>query len=361
MPASRPFRNLVAAAALAIGGASAPLAYAQANPGQSNPADAARAGSAANRDRSNAERLDRSTNAPSRSLVNPNATPGGTADRNSPDSRALSHLIGQIVQAGLSDEPRQVSQYFSQADRRRLEPNNDPNATRRNSELDQALTELKRNYRERYKEDLALSDSATLFGPDFLRPSDNPAERARTAGGRVEGSTSPDLKQSSPGDRSADSPTGGTSGITGNVAGTKDSGPSYRDPAPTKAEDRDAAGRTGTSGDRAGKTLGTGDTTTVSKNAQAAETTSANSRSFTLPASHGLPEVQLVVTKEGADSRLDVPDSLTPDRLQEQLAKHLQRATAMKDQWPREAAETQRALGHHILAAITEQEAKPQR
>jgi hypothetical protein len=77
---------------------------------------------------------------------------------------------------------------------------------------------------------------------------------------------------------------------------------------------------------------------------------------MTIPASHGLPAVTLSVIKEGNDFKLNVPDTLTPHKLQQNLARELARCNDMKAQWPQDANEAQKALAHHVLLAVMDQD-----
>ena len=81
---------------------------------------------------------------------------------------------------------------------------------------------------------------------------------------------------------------------------------------------------------------------------------------MTVPASHGLPAVTLSVVKEGNDFKLNVPDTLTPQKLQQNLSRELARCNDMKAQWPQDAGEAQKALAHHVLLAVMDQDSSHQ-
>jgi hypothetical protein len=78
----------------------------------------------------------------------------------------------------------------------------------------------------------------------------------------------------------------------------------------------------------------------------------ANSTIATIPASHGLPAVAVSLVREGGDWKINVPDTLTPQRLQDNLARHLEMANRQRDQWPADAKDAQQAIAHHVLLAI---------
>jgi hypothetical protein len=83
-----------------------------------------------------------------------------------------------------------------------------------------------------------------------------------------------------------------------------------------------------------------------------------SAQSLTIPASHGLPEVRVSVAKEGNDWKLNVPDTLTPERLQSNLSRELSKANQEKSQWPTDAKEAERALAHHVMLAVMDQDSQ---
>jgi hypothetical protein len=78
----------------------------------------------------------------------------------------------------------------------------------------------------------------------------------------------------------------------------------------------------------------------------------ANSTIATIPESYGLPAVVVSLVREQGDWKINVPDTLTPERLQDNLTRHLMMANQQRDQWPADAKETQQAIAHHVLLAI---------
>ena len=71
----------------------------------------------------------------------------------------------------------------------------------------------------------------------------------------------------------------------------------------------------------------------------------------TIPASHGLPELNLTFVGEGGKWRLDIPDSVDAQKLHDTLTTTL---TALQDtsHWPADKNDAYRAVSHHILAAV---------
>lgn len=72
----------------------------------------------------------------------------------------------------------------------------------------------------------------------------------------------------------------------------------------------------------------------------------------TFPASHGLPECNVSLVREGMGWKLDIPDNITGDQLQQNLSTHLTRFGEMSAQWGSDANETSRLAAHHVCLAL---------
>jgi len=73
----------------------------------------------------------------------------------------------------------------------------------------------------------------------------------------------------------------------------------------------------------------------------------------TVAASHNLPELKVPLIHELPDMwKIDVPDSVTGQKLYDNVLKHLTMANEMKDQWPADVNDGYRAISHHVLAAV---------
>lgn len=80
-----------------------------------------------------------------------------------------------------------------------------------------------------------------------------------------------------------------------------------------------------------------------------------NIASVTIPASHGLSEIHVPMIHEMPDNwRIDVPDTLTADRLRTNLENHLRQVHQMQAQWPTNKDQAAMAVTHHVLLAIFE-------
>jgi hypothetical protein len=73
----------------------------------------------------------------------------------------------------------------------------------------------------------------------------------------------------------------------------------------------------------------------------------------TVAASHSLPELKVPLIHELPDVfKIDVPDSVTGQKLYDNLLKHLTMANEHKDQWPSDINDAYRAISHHVLMAV---------
>lgn len=87
----------------------------------------------------------------------------------------------------------------------------------------------------------------------------------------------------------------------------------------------------------------------VQKTGETGDKTMVN---VTLPASHGLPELTIPMIKDHEAFRVDAPDQVTGDQLKQSLQDHLTEVDTMKDQWPANKLDAQRAIVHHVMMAV---------
>jgi len=87
----------------------------------------------------------------------------------------------------------------------------------------------------------------------------------------------------------------------------------------------------------------------VQKTGQTGDKTMVN---VTLPASHGLPELTIPMVKDNQAFRVDAPDQVTGDQLKQNLQNHLTEVDNMKDQWPTNKLDAERAIVHHVFMAV---------
>lgn len=84
-----------------------------------------------------------------------------------------------------------------------------------------------------------------------------------------------------------------------------------------------------------------------------------NIATIRIAASHGMPALTVPMIHELPDSwRIDVPNTLTADRLKANLLAHLTAANEMKDQWPSDVNDAHAMVAHHVLMAVMDQPAQ---
>jgi hypothetical protein len=71
----------------------------------------------------------------------------------------------------------------------------------------------------------------------------------------------------------------------------------------------------------------------------------------TVPASHGLPALNVSLVQELQGWRIDVPNTLTGQQLHDSLLKHLTHVTDAQAQWPADKNEAAAMVAHHVLLA----------
>jgi hypothetical protein len=75
-----------------------------------------------------------------------------------------------------------------------------------------------------------------------------------------------------------------------------------------------------------------------------------------IAASHGLPALTVPLIHEAPDRwRIDVPDTLTADKLKANVLAHLTAADQNKDQWPADVNQAYALVTHHVLMALMDQ------
>jgi len=86
-----------------------------------------------------------------------------------------------------------------------------------------------------------------------------------------------------------------------------------------------------------------------------------NVASVRIQASHGLPALTVPMIHEAPDSwRIDVPNTLTAEKLKANVLAHLTAANQMKDQWPADVNQAHAMVTHHVLMALMDKPAQQQ-
>ncbi len=78
-----------------------------------------------------------------------------------------------------------------------------------------------------------------------------------------------------------------------------------------------------------------------------------NMATVRIAASHGAPALSVPLIHEAPDAwRIDVPDTLTADKLRQNVLAHLTHVNNQKDQWPANVNEAHALVTHHVLMAL---------
>ena len=86
-----------------------------------------------------------------------------------------------------------------------------------------------------------------------------------------------------------------------------------------------------------------------------------NVASVQIQASHGMPALMVPMIHEAPDSwRIDVPNTLTAEKLKANILAHLTAANQMKDQWPADVNQAHAMVTHHVLMALMDKPAQQQ-
>jgi len=81
-----------------------------------------------------------------------------------------------------------------------------------------------------------------------------------------------------------------------------------------------------------------------------------NTATVQIQASHGLPALTVPMIHEAPDRwRIDVPNTLTAEKLKANVLAQLTAADEMKDQWPSDVNQAYAAVTHHVLMALMDQ------
>lgn len=71
----------------------------------------------------------------------------------------------------------------------------------------------------------------------------------------------------------------------------------------------------------------------------------------TVPASHGLPQLNVSLIHEAGGYRIDVPDTVTGQQFHDKLLAHLTQLGENANQWPAEKKDAAMMFAHHVLMA----------
>jgi len=80
-----------------------------------------------------------------------------------------------------------------------------------------------------------------------------------------------------------------------------------------------------------------------------------------IQASHGMPALTIAMAHELPDRwKIDVPNTLTAEKLKANVLAHLTATDEMKDQWPSDVNQAHAMVAHHVLMALMDQPVQQQ-
>jgi len=81
----------------------------------------------------------------------------------------------------------------------------------------------------------------------------------------------------------------------------------------------------------------------------------------TIPASHGLPALNVSLVKELNGYRVDAPNTISGQQLSDNLVKHMTQVADHPDQWPADRRDAANFFAHHVMMAVYDVNAPQQR
>jgi len=238
-------------------------------------------------------------------------------------------VLAQVAEAAMTKEGLDdLTERLVDADRNRIGQNEA--AIKNQAEVDGLVAQLQQDWKAKYGHEFDIKDEDKVYDGFAMIMQGEIAKGARTAGEHVSG----DATTAGPGA----SASGNVGGVSGSATVNPDTG--------TASANVD------------NKT--TVDTPKANTDGQTAADTNRNDpgrniANVTIAASHGMPEVKVPLIHEAGGWKIDAPDTLTADKLRDNVKNALTKCKDNKDKWPTDENEAYRAVSHKILAAIMDQ------
>jgi len=212
-----------------------------------------------------------------------------TSDTPNKNSEEINDVLAQVAEAALTKEGLDdMAERFVDADRNRIGQNQD--ALKNTTELDGRIAQLRDDWKAKYSEDFDIGDEDKVYG-GFAMISEGEIGQPRTVGDRVAAPA-----------EGVDAPKANTSGQTAADTNRNDPG--------------------------------------------------RNIATVTIAESHGLAAITIPMIHEAGGWKLDLPDSVDAQKLNDGVKAALTKVGDMKDQWPADKTEAYRHVTHAILAQL---------
>ncbi len=267
------------------------------------------------------------------------------------DLKGARKTLATLTEAALSDNAVQnVGERLSAADRERVLGENVDHAG-----LKQTVETLRNDWKAKYGSDFTIANANDTLN---YTPA-NAKERNRvnrTAGAdnrspaRIDAAPAGDQTTRGPGDVMSDMVSAVKPDATGDVG--KPQGVPTQTAADPQARPSDSpriiAADANNNTDNAQPAAGT-----VAPN-ENADSDKPSTIYYTIPAGEGANIDTLKLVNESGDWKVDIADSIDGNKLANNLDKHLKMVVNMKAEWPDDVNEAQRAVAHHVAAALND-------
>jgi len=218
-------------------------------------------------------------------------------------------VMAQVAEAALTKNGlKDVVERFVDADRNRMGQNQD--ALKDNATIDGRVAQIEKDWSAKYGQKFDVRDEDKVYDNNFAMITEGEETGARTASGKVNADTNtqtPPSQVNASNKEGVDKPSVNSNGQTDADKNLNDKG--------------------------------------------------RNMATVHIAASHGLPALDVPMIHEAGGWKLDVPDSVDAAKLRDNLQTALTKIGDMKDQWPADEADAQRAVTHQILLAIFDKQA----
>jgi hypothetical protein len=291
-----------------------------------------------------------------------------------------SRVLAKATKAALGNNAIQnLSECLASTDRQRIS-----SAQADTTQLDQTVTQLKSDWKEKYGSELSTNDLATILSPGDsqamagasgqIDASAGASAQASAGGSGSAGSTDEKptdrpltVMPMNPEGRGAGAPRVASAPPSGDAAGSIALNPQRN--ADAEASGLPAAPAAADGVQRNSDSPRLNDLATGGTDASSAQTASGSmqpaaggsaaiqggqQKTITIPASGNMQASTLNLVQEQGEWKVDIADSVDANTLSSNLNKHLQMAAGMKDQWPAQEQDAKRALTHHVAAALSE-------
>ncbi len=214
-----------------------------------------------------------------------------------PHAAKIHSVLGTVAEKSITkDGNTGVADQFAKADRERLDQNKD--ALKNDDTLNGRIAEFQKDWKAKYNSDFEIKDNDKVFNVAFASIDEMPADAAaRTASGTVAGDA-----------------------VNGSAAAPATPPPAAGDTANATADN-------------------------VKDTAQGAAIVH-------IPASHGMPAIDVPFVYESGKWRINIPDTVDSAKLKSNIQTALTDLDEKKDQWPADVDDGYRAVTHRLLLAI---------